>query len=103
MSIELLNKETFSKAVSDTTTPVIVDFYADWCQPCKRISPLLQEIADENQGKLNVYKINVDQEPEIAMEFNVTGIPNIVSFKDGKMYKRVVGTAPKEELLDLIQ
>ncbi|MDR2649631.1 MAG: thioredoxin [Clostridiales bacterium] len=103
MSIDLLNKDTFKQAISDSQNPVIVDFYADWCQPCKRISPLLEEIADENKGKLNVYKVNTDKDPALAMEFNVTGIPNIVSFKDGKLYKRVVGVAPKEDLLDLIQ
>ena len=80
-----------------------MDFYADWCQPCKRISPLLEEIADEHKGKLSVYKVNTDKDPDLAIEYSVTGIPNIVSFKDGKLYKRVVGVAPKEKLLELIQ
>ena len=103
MSVEVLNKATFKQVISSSKTPVIVDFYADWCQPCKRISPLLEQIANENEGKLSVYKVNTDQDPELAIEFNVTGIPNIVSFKDGKLYKRVVGVAPKEKLLDLVQ
>ena len=101
--IEVLNKSTFKQAISNSKNPVIVDFYADWCQPCKRISPLLEEISDENQGKLSVYKVNTDKDPDLAIEFSVTSIPNIVSFKNGKLYKRVVGAAPKEELLDLVQ
>ena len=103
MSLETLNKDTFKEVISNSKNPVIVDFYADWCQPCKRITPLLEEIADENKDKLSVYKVNTDEDPDLAIEFSVTGIPNIVSFKDGKLYKRVVGVAPKEKLLDLVQ
>ena len=103
MGVEVLNKATFKQVISGSTTPVIVDFYADWCQPCRRISPLLEEISNENKGKLSVYKVNTDLDPDLAMEFSVTSIPNIVSFKNGQLYKRVVGVAPKEELLDLVQ
>ena len=102
MSVEVLSKETFKQAISESKNPVIVDFYADWCQPCKRISPLLEEIANENEGKLSVYKVNTDKDPDLAIEYSVTGIPNIVSFIDGKLHKRVVGVAPKERLLDLV-
>ena len=102
MSVEILTKKTFQQVISESKNPVIVDFYADWCQPCKRLSPLLEEIADENKEQISVYKVNTDQDPDLAIEYNVTGIPNIVSFRDGKLYKRVVGVAPKEKLLDLV-
>jgi thioredoxin 1 len=103
MGLELLHTSNFKETISSSNLPVIVDFYADWCQPCKRISPVLEEIASENKGKIQVYKVNTDQDPDLAMEFQVMGIPNIVSFKNGLMYKRVVGVAPKEELMDLVK
>ncbi|MDR1538400.1 MAG: thioredoxin [Clostridiales bacterium] len=102
MGLELLDANNFKETISNASLPVIVDFYADWCGPCKRLSPLLEEIATENKDKVKVYKVNTDQNPDLAMEFQVMGIPNVVSFKDGKMYKRVVGVAPKAELMDLI-
>ena len=102
MSIEVLTKETFNQTIAESKIPVIVDFYADWCQPCKRISRTLEEIAEESNGKFSVYKVNTDNDPDLAIEYNVSGIPNIISFVDGKLHKRVVGVVPKEELLELV-
>jgi thioredoxin 1 len=102
MGVERLHSGNFKETITTSSIPVIVDFYADWCQPCKRISPVLEEIAAENTGKLSVYKVNTDQDPDLAMEYQVLGIPNIISFKDGQMYKRVVGVAPKEDLMALV-
>ncbi|MDR3239965.1 MAG: thioredoxin [Clostridiales bacterium] len=102
MGVERLNTSNFKETIANSQIPVIVDFYADWCQPCKRLSPVLEEIATENKGKLSIYKVNTDQDPDLAIEYQVMGIPNIISFKNGQVYKRVVGVAPKEELINLV-
>jgi thioredoxin 1 len=102
MGVETLNTTNFKETINNSTVPIIVDFYADWCQPCKSLSPVLEEIADENPGKVLVYKVNTDQDPDLATEYKVMGIPNIVSFKEGQLYKRSIGVVPKEALMELI-
>ena len=102
LSVQVINKETFDQVITDSENPVIVDFYADWCQPCKRISRVLEEIAEENKEVFSVYKVDTEKDPELAMEYNVTGLPTLISFKDGKEFRRVRGVAPKEELMNLV-
>ena len=95
------SSENFEKEVLKSEKPVLVDFYADWCGPCKMMSPIIEELATELDGKAKVGKINVDENPDIAVEYNVMSIPTLIIFKNGKEEKRLVGLRDKEELLNL--
>ena len=95
-----LNSENFEIEVLNSEQPVLVDFYADWCGPCKMMSPVVEELARELQGKAKVGKINVDQNQDLAMEYNVMSIPTLIIFKEGKEFKRFVGVRDKNELLE---
>ena len=94
-----LNSEEFQKKVIDAKEECIVDFYADWCGPCQMMMPVMEEIAKEH----TVYKINVDDENELALSFGIMSIPCIISFKDGKEYKKQVGMCSKSEIEDLLK
>ena len=93
-----VTSKNFKEEVLESKTPVILDFYADWCGPCRMQSPILDEIAKEN-GKIKVVKVNVDEEQQLAEQYNIMSIPTIMIFKDGKNAKQYVGLTPKEELL----
>ncbi len=95
----ILNEITFDEQVNGASTPVLVDFWAEWCGPCKMIAPILDEIASEQEGKLTVAKLNVDDAPGIAQRFGVMSIPTLILFSDGEPTKRVVGAKPKAALL----
>lgn len=95
------NSENFEKEVLKSEKPVLVDFYADWCGPCNAMAPVIEELATELDGKAKVGKINVDDNPDIAVEYNVMSIPTLIIFKNGKEEKRLVGLRDKEELLSL--
>lgn len=95
-----LNSENFEKEVLNSEKPVLVDFYADWCGPCKMMGPIIEEIANELQGKAKVGKINVDENQDLAIQYEVMSIPTMVVFKNGKEAKRFVGVRDKEELLN---
>ena len=103
MAITTLTGNNFEETVAGSDVPVIVDFYADWCMPCKRIAPTLEEIASEKDGELLVFKVDVDQSQELASAYQVMSIPNVISFKNGELYKRVVGAVSKEDLLELVE
>ena len=90
----------FENEVLRSDKPVLLDFYADWCGPCKMLSPVLSEIADEYADVLRVAKVNVDDEPELAMKFGVSSIPMLVLFKDGRIVSTSVGYRPKDEILN---
>ena len=80
-------------------TPVLVDFWAEWCGPCRMVAPVLEQIAAEQTGKLKIVKLNVDDNPQTQMQFGVTGIPTMILFKGGEAVERIVGFMPKPQLL----
>lgn len=100
MSVLSVNKNNFD-SVKNSEKPVLLDFYADWCGPCRMVSPLVDEIAEENPQYL-VGKINVDNEPELAAAFGVSSIPMLVVMKNGKIVNQAVGARPKEQILAML-
>lgn len=101
MSVLSVNKNNFG-VIQNSDKPVLLDFYADWCGPCRMVSPLVDEIAEENPQYM-VGKINVDQEPELAQAFGVASIPMLVVMKDGKIVNQSVGARPKAQILDMLE
>jgi thioredoxin 1 len=99
-SITQLTTNTFDEVVGATNEPLLVDFWAEWCGPCKMIAPILDEIATEQAGKLQVAKLNVDDAPDIARRFEVMSIPTLLVFRDGEVAKRLVGAKGKGQLLE---
>lgn len=97
-----VSDSSFDQDVLKSATPVLVDFWAPWCGPCKSIAPVLQELAGEYSGKLKIVKMNVDDNPKTPTQYSVRGIPNLVFFKDGKVVEQIVGAVPKEQLIDAI-
>ena len=97
-----ITKENFEAEVLKSDVPVLLDFWALWCGPCMMLSPTLAEIAKENEGKLKVGKVNVDDEMELAMQFGVTSIPLLVVMKDGKIVNQAMGARPKEQILAML-
>lgn len=102
MRITYLTEDNFSEEVILSDRPVIVDFYADWCGPCKMVSPTLEEIAYQ-QNDIKIAKLDVDAHPMLARQFDVMSIPTIIAFKGGKEYKRRIGFANKQIILDLVR
>ena len=96
---KIINNEEFQKLVIESKDEVLVDFYADWCGPCKMLGPIMDEISKENK----VYKINVDDEGELAQSFGIMSIPCVIAFKDGKEVNRIVGLTSKEEILKILK
>ena len=95
---------SFEADVLKNAKPVLVDFWAEWCGPCRQIAPILDQIEAEYSSKLDIVKVNVDNEPQLAMQYNVTGIPLLGVFENGQLVKQVVGAKPKQMLLnDLAQ
>jgi thioredoxin 1 len=97
-----LSTSTFDETVVASDKPVIVDFWAEWCGPCKAIAPILGELADELSEKATVAKVNVDDNPELAMRYNVMSIPTLLVFSGGEVHKRLVGAKGKSQLLQEI-
>lgn len=97
MSVIKINKENFASEVLNSNKPVLLDFYADWCGPCRMVGPIVSEIANE-RNDVKVGKINVDEQPELAAQFQVMSIPMLAVIKNGKLENRVVGYRSKEQI-----
>jgi thioredoxin len=100
--IVTLSDATFDEHVKGSDVPVLVDFWAEWCGPCKMISPVLEEIAAEQAGKLQIGKLNIDDNLEVTRRFDVMSIPTLILFKDGQPEVRLIGAKPKSQLLEEI-
>jgi thioredoxin 1 len=100
-SISELTEATFFEEVGASDVPVVVDFWAEWCTPCKAIGPILEEIAKEQSGKLRVAKLNVDDNPGLARQFDVMSIPTLMVFEEGQPKARIVGARGKQQYLEV--
>ena len=101
MSVVTITKENFEQEVLQSTKPVLLDFWASWCGPCRMVSPIVDQIADE-RSDIKVGKINVDEQPELAQQFRIISIPTLVVMKDGQIANKAVGAMPKEDILALL-
>lgn len=98
-----ITKENFEAEVIQSDKPVLLDFWATWCGPCRMLAPIVEDIAKEYDGKIKVGKVNVDEEPELAGAFQVASIPTVVILKNGKIVNQSIGYKPKEELAKLLE
>lgn len=101
MAVIVINKDNFQKEVIESEKTVLLDFWASWCGPCRMLSPIVDEIAEENPD-IKVGKVNVDEEHELASQFNVMSIPSLFVMKNGKVSNQSVGVIPKNEILKLL-
>ncbi len=93
-----LDKDNFSQQVVESSRPVLVDFWADWCAPCRAVAPVVERLAEELEGRLTVGKVNVDDEPELARSYAIRSIPALLVFRDGEVVEQIVGAVPFETL-----
>lgn len=98
-----LNADTFNEVVMENNQTVLVDFYADWCGPCKMLAPVIDEVADDLSGKAVVAKLNIDEARDIAIEYQVASIPTLMVFKGGAVVETMVGARPKTDILRAVE
>jgi len=103
MSVLKITKNNYAQEVANSDKPVLLDFWASWCGPCRMLSPIVEEVAQETMNKAKVGKINVDEEPELAQAFRVMSIPTLVLMKNGKVVKSSVGFKPKDAILSMLR
>lgn len=101
MSVLHVNQESFEKIIHESSKPVLVDFWATWCGPCRMLAPVLEEVAKERQD-ITVCKVDVDEERELALEYGISSIPTLLVFKNGEVVKKSIGVISKEEMLALL-
>ena len=100
---EILTTENFKEKVTEAKGTVLVDFFATWCGPCKMIAPFIEQLAEEYNGKAAVYKLDVDETQDVAMQYGIMSIPTLVIFKDGQEVERIRGAVSKAELADAME
>lgn len=103
MGLAKVSDQTFEDDVIKASVPVLVDYWAEWCGPCKQIAPALEEIASEMDGRVNVAKLNIDENPQTPQKYGVRGIPTLMLFKDGQVAATKVGALPKGKLVDWLE
>ena len=103
MSTLIITKDNFQAEVIESEVPVLLDFWASWCGPCRMVSPLVDQVAEESIGTAKVGKINVDEQPELAAQFGVMSIPTLAVIKNGEVVKKAVGARPKDEILAMLE
>ena len=101
MSVITITRENFNEEIRNSNQPVLLDFWASWCGPCRMVSPIVDEIAEERTD-IKVGKVNVDEQPELASAFQVMSIPTLVAIKDGKIVNQATGARPKKQILSLL-
>ncbi len=101
-NINTLTDATFESDVLNSNIPVLVDFWAEWCMPCRFVAPVIEQVADEYTGKIKVGKLDVDQNPRIAGQFGINSIPSILLYKNGQVVDGVIGAVPKEQLVNML-
>ena len=101
MSVTELKSENFESEVNNSEIPVLIDFWATWCGPCKMMTPVVEELATEKEGTIKVCKVNVDDEPDLAQKFNIMSIPTFVAIKEGKVVGTSVGVQTKQQIFEL--
>lgn len=102
-NIQELNENTFKTQVLDSNQLTVVDFYAPWCGPCRKMADVLAQIAEDYSGKINIYKLNTDENIKIAQEFSISSLPSILLFKEGQAKERLVGLMPKSSIVNNIE
>jgi thioredoxin 1 len=103
MSAVKVNDESFEEEVLNADSPVVVDFWAEWCGPCKALSPIIDEVAEEMEGKVKVVKVNIDESPDSPTRYGVRGIPTLMIFKDGQVVDTRVGGVAKGQLMEWLE
>ena len=101
MSLQMINKENFDEIIN-SNVPVLIDFYADWCGPCRMLTPILEQVSAENNGAFDIVKIDVDEAEDLSREFGIMSIPTLMVFKDGKLVKRESGLRPKNAIFEMM-
>ncbi|MCR5033947.1 MAG: thioredoxin [Clostridia bacterium] len=98
----IVTKDNFQKEVIESEVPVLVDFWATWCGPCRMLAPTLEEIASEQEGVIKVGKVNVDEQPELARQFGIMSIPTLIVFRDGQIVNQTMGLQPKANIMAML-
>ncbi len=101
--IQTLTDSNFDQSVIKSSVPVLVDFWAEWCGPCRRLAPTVDELATDYDGRVTVGKLNVDENPSVSMRYNIRGIPTLLLFKAGQIVEQVVGLADKDSLKKILE